>query len=340
MTKTVKVLEFSNNTDPTQQKENSSQNVKAKLKLDFYKKDRKVVVVEKSNAKETKKMNRKKRGGQFKYSESFILMAAILMTQYQLSYRRLEDHLVSHLGKSNVPHHSTLQDRITNLDVNILNTLQVQNFNKPIMIIIDSSGFKQHAGSNWIERKWKLKRDGYVKLHICIEAESQKILAYAVTTDKTSDTSKFKSLLTKSLKVIEECNDTNEPIIVTAAADKGYDSNKNHEFCKENNIQDLIIVKVNSKSHGDNARDIAVRTQLGGSPDCENVNELSTDERIENQDQWRIDSGYTYRGLVEGVFSTIKRLFGEHIKSIKWENIMREIDLLVLVYNLEMEKAP
>ena len=47
---------------------------------------------------------------------------------------------------------------------------------------------------------------------------------------------------------------------------------------------------------------------------------------------WKARTGYSQR-WVEGVFSMFKRMFGEHVTALKWENILQEIRLKVALYN-------
>ncbi|MCJ7560219.1 hypothetical protein MUO79_06330 [Candidatus Bathyarchaeota archaeon] len=44
--------------------------------------------------------------------------------------------------------------------------------------------------------------------------------------------------------------------------------------------------------------------------------------------------------MVESAFSSIKRVFGEHIVSIKWKNIINELLLKASIYNLFMAMNP
>jgi transposase len=40
------------------------------------------------------------------------------------------------------------------------------------------------------------------------------------------------------------------------------------------------------------------------------------------------------RWIAESVFSSIKRTFGEHVTSIKWNNIVNELLLKASIYNV------
>jgi hypothetical protein len=55
---------------------------------------------------------------------------------------------------------------------------------------------------------------------------------------------------------------------------------------------------------------------------------------------WKKEKGYGYRWIVEPAFSSIKHVFGEHIPSIKWKNIINELLLKASIYNLFMAMNP
>ena len=42
---------------------------------------------------------------------------------------------------------------------------------------------------------------------------------------------------------------------------------------------------------------------------------------------------YGRRWIVEIVFSAFKRMFGEHLYSLKWKNMIQEVNLKVAAYN-------
>ncbi len=60
---------------------------------------------------------------------------------------------------------------------------------------------------------------------------------------------------------------------------------------------------------------------------------MDREEKRENQTYWKARIGYDMRRLVESVFSAFKRLFGEHLMALKWENIVQEIRLKVIQCN-------
>ena len=58
---------------------------------------------------------------------------------------------------------------------------------------------------------------------------------------------------------------------------------------------------------------------MGGGPETTRLDLLGREERAWNQTYWKAKIGYNMRWVAEGVFSTFKRIFGEHVMSLKWE---------------------
>jgi hypothetical protein len=50
-------------------------------------------------------------------------------------------------------------------------------------------------------------------------------------------------------------------------------------------------------------------------------------EQHRNIKRWKKRHGYDMRWIAESAFSSIKRTFGEHVMSIKWNNILNEQDI-------------
>ncbi len=285
--------------------------------------------------KELKKLNSKKVGGPFIYPNSFIHFAGILKIQKQASYVELANELRKLFPAFHTPNHSTLHRRMNKINVDILNDL-ILVLNEKLSIGQDSTGFEYHAGSGWIEYKWKLKRRLFIKLHIIVEVKTQVILACSVTTKRGADSTQFEPLIKEVLDLVNSLKELNKSIEIEYLADKAYDSKKIFDFCKEHGITPIIPVRKKAKSHGNDKRSKEVRIQFGGSINCKNVNRLSQDTCLSNQDKWRIKSGYTKRSLTETPFSTTKRKHGEKVKAKKWKNVQQEMLFRVAAHNLKI----
>ena len=118
--------------------------------------------------------------------------------------------------------------------------------------------------------------------------------------------------------------------------DAAYGSRENVAACKQAGMTSGILhrndVTARGKGSGD-AWGVSVRERLRESPDAKRLDPMSQEERKKNQTYWKARLGYNMRWVVEGVFSLFKRLFGEHVTALKWENINQEILLKVALYN-------
>ena len=107
-------------------------------------------------------------------------------------------------------------------------------------------------------------------------------------------------------------------------ADGAYDSRDNFRFLHDNKIDPAIKVRKNSSTKGMGCypRKIAVLQQL-------------TDLGM-----WKRSVSYGHRWMAESVFSSIKRIFGDHVSSIRWKNIINELLLKASIYNTFMGIPP
>ena len=60
---------------------------------------------------------------------------------------------------------------------------------------------------------------------------------------------------------------------------------------------------------------------------------LSDEEKKSNQKEWKMRVEYGKRWIVEIVFSAFKRMFGEYLYSLKWKNMIQEVNLKVAACN-------
>lgn len=72
---------------------------------------------------------------------------------------------------------------------------------------------------------------------------------------------------------------------------------------------------------------------MGGSPDVTRLHLIGKEKKKENQTYWKARIIYNRRLPVEGMFSIFKRILGEYIMALKWENIMQKVRLKVALCN-------
>jgi Transposase DDE domain len=56
--------------------------------------------------------------------------------------------------------------------------------------------------------------------------------------------------------------------------------------------------------------------------------------QLKDFDDWKDSVSYGYRWMVENVFSTMKRMFGEHVTAKKYPNMVKEMLLKASLYNM------
>ena len=97
-----------------------------------------------------------------------------------------------------------------------------------------------------------------------------------------------------------------------------YDSNNNFRYLSKNHIKPGIKTRSNSKVKSNNchARNMSVVKQQA------------------NLKIWKRSMSYGHRWMAETAFSSIKRMFGEHVTARKFPNMVKVIFLKATLYNM------
>lgn len=259
-------------------------------------------------------MNNNKEGRKFVYPDSFIKLLGYMRAYFHLPYRQTEGVVREHASNTlpSIPHYSNISRRINRLDIKISSS-DVDNksslYDDYFVIAIDSTGIKVTNRGEWIRHKWNVKR-GYLKIHIAVDIKKKRVLSLKVTSEQVHDGKVLPELIND---IIIKQN----KIIETAIMDGSYDSNKNFQFLSFKEIRPAIKVRKNSIYRKTNhyLRNKAVQSQ-------------KTDLQ-----QWKDSVIYGKRWIVETIFSCIKRMFGEYVTAIRFENMVKEIMLKVSLYN-------
>jgi Transposase DDE domain len=269
-------------------------------------------------AAELKKMNKGKEGANYRYPNSLILLLATVHA-YLLPYRQLEGFLrvmSLHIKKLKemVPDFTTIWWRVVRTKINLNPKVNLERDN--IVIAVDSTGIKVTNRGEWILDKWKnkRKRKGFIKIHLAVNIKTKKIVSMIVTKEDVHDGKMLKEIVNDVSKNYD---------IKKVLADGGYDSKDNFRYLDELKITPIIKVRKNS-SIKNNSKCIPRK--------------LSVIQQLDNLKRWKKTHGYGMRWMAESAFSSIKRTFGEHVSSVKWNNIVNEVMLKASIYNLFMEK--
>lgn len=251
---------------------------------------------------ELKEMNRGKEGRRYVYPETFMEALGYCHLYLHLPFRQTEGLIKSHLQeKSKTPTYSAIWKRVNKLHIKMNPKL-----GKDIVIAIDSTGIKVADRGEWMRQKWQ-KRRGFLKIHVAVDVKSKQITGLTITDDKSHDSKHFISLVKQSKQFGN---------VITTLADGAYDTKDDFSYLYHDNIIPGIKTRKNS----------SITT------DCY-PRRKSVLAQLYNLDLWKRTVMYGNRWSVEGVFSTFKRMFGEHVTSHKRENMIHELHMKVCLYN-------
>jgi len=252
---------------------------------------------------ELKRMNREKRGRPFEYPEVFAQFSGLLYEFLHLPYRQLEGalrKLEKFIPKLKAADYTTLWHRIANLKI------ELPTNKGKIVVAVDSTGIKVTNRGDWMRKKWwRKERRGWIKVHIAVDVETNKLLAMEITDEKVGDSKMLEPLL-KDISLKD------------ALLDGAYDNGNAFEFFKRKGVDPPgIKIRKNASRRGLSERSFAVREfqKLG-------------------YEEWKKKHQYGKRWAVEGVFSAVKRCFGETVRATSIEGMMLEVRRKFILYNM------
>jgi hypothetical protein len=117
-------------------------------------------------------------------------------------------------------------------------------------------------------------------------------------------------------KLIDTASENNN--VKGALADDMYDSNNNFRYLSKNHITPGIKTRSNSKVRPTN---------------CQATN-MAVTRQQRNVKRWEHSVSYGHRWMAETTFSSIKRMFGEHVTARKFPYMVKEILLEAALYNM------
>jgi len=246
-----------------------------------------------------------------------VLMCLILKIFWVCTYDGIEAKLKIHKkwlcelwGVKRLPTHSVIHDAMNKVTTKYLRRTLKATFkkvNKKLIIAPDSSGFSTRNSSVWfdIRIKRKNKRKDCYKLHIVVDIQRGYVLDFHITDSKRNDC----PILKKLLRNIDN--------IKKLVADAGYLSRENCILVGERGGKPYIWVKKNSTKKPKNAVEWKVMINCF----------------IKHKGGFK--KAYHCRSFVESVFSSIKKRWGEKLKSInKWFQ-RKELAIKVICYNIK-----
>jgi len=230
-----------------------------------------------------------RRGRRRRYTDAAILCALQLREVYHLPLRATEGLVRSllRLMQLELPsaHYSTLSRRARSVEISLAAPKKIRH------LVSDSSGLKVYGEGEWQMRTHgKQKRRTWRKLHISMDAETHQLTAASITDKELLDRNAIAGLLEQTISEVQR-----------VCADGAYDFEQCYRAIKKKEARALIPPR----------EDAVVRGKSPFEQRDLNVREIKSKGRKE----WKKESTYHKRSLVECAFFRLKTIFSERLRS-------------------------
>ena len=242
----------------------------------------------------------KQRGSQFDYTDQAILVMLTVKEVFHLTNCGVEGFVRSLFRMMKIdlpmPDHSTLSKRGKDLKVKL-----PKKTNQSLNIVMDSTGLKLYGEGEWkVRMNGVSKRRTWRKLHIGANPDDGEIQAVILTENSVSDDATVEVLLEQI-----------EQEIINFGADGAYDKRKVYDSLNAHSpdVNILIPPRKNARiwKHGNTKAERLKRD--------ENLRSIRKDGRKE----WKRNSGYHQRSLVETTMFRLKTIFGDNLSARLFE---------------------
>jgi hypothetical protein len=254
---------------------------------------------------EIKEANAGKVGQPYLYPNSLIEFLAVLHEK-GFKDRDLEGiarGLSKRLGNFPVISYSQINRRINTLDLKF-----DKKYEEKLIVGGDGTGNKVSNRGDWMRKRWKIQR-GWVKI-VILGTPDGKIVDVRVGNEDLDERKAARGMLRKNKKKIKK-------IIL----DGFHDCNETFDLCDELSIEPVIKIRENANDEGMGPRPSEVRLykEIG-------------------YKGWAKEKEYGLRWpSTEGIFSAVKRMFGECISATKKRNMYKEAKRKFWAYNKVLE---
>jgi hypothetical protein len=254
------------------------------------------------------------------YSDAAIQAILLLRIVFGLPFRAITGTVASLFRMINVklpiPNYTTLSRRLATLVVKLP---CLSEPDEPLVIAIDSTGFKIYGEGEWKVRQHGVgKRRTWVKCHIVIDVNTLKIIALESTPNNVHD-----------CEVVAELVDKIPNPLRAFAADGAYDTAKTFAKLEERECRALIPPRENA---------VLWPEDIKGAPNPGAAlrNAILEDIAKNGSERWKEESGYHCRSLVENTMYRLKQLFGGRLFSRRKEGDTQHNELLLRAYALNI----
>ncbi|MCE2509094.1 MAG: transposase [Nitrosopumilaceae archaeon] len=146
-----------------------------------------------------KEQNRGKVGHPFQYSDSMMAAIALGRIVMDVSYRDYWGQLSGAWGDGRTPHYSTMWRRAGNVMPAFQDEPEFTLREGVLRVVVDSTGVANFNRGEWIRVQWNVRR-GFFKLHILVDLDTRRILAFAMSDMNGGDAAHLPVLLNNLMK--------------------------------------------------------------------------------------------------------------------------------------------
>jgi len=251
------------------------------------------------------------RGGIKKFSHRMYEYLLTLKAILRLPWRATIGFAASLIRKSykkdiNLPHYAHAAREANKLD------LKVKSYSKKEMangmeIAFDSTGVNIYSTSGYHQRNYNKgnlyrKRDQWKKIHFAIDLNDQQILSVVYTKSNMND-----------CEVVGELSKNIKGKVSKTIADGAYDTEEIHKLIHHWQAKAVIPPAITSKAQHELKNKRHYKEYLKQRDEI--IGRIRKEEDFKlGLKQWKIESGYHRRSLIETCMFRFKRIFGFHLQ--------------------------
>lgn len=251
-------------------------------------------------------MNAGKRGAPYQFPKSLIELQSLWHAK-EIPYRMIEGMTrgISRMGQlPDYNDYSTVNRRINGLDFSLMPP-ECEN----IVVFSDGTGLQAVNGGEYLRERYGKKNRRWVQIIILGDAKTHEPLSYEINLLPTSEPDSTQKQVQNLL--------SSGAIIKSVGGDGGLDKKSLWDFLDQKGI--ISIIKPDENALSDTV--------------CVSRNKVVLEKNREGYKKWAKKKGYGHRWTAtEGVFSAIKRMFGEQIRATKEKGMLQEAACKIWAY--------
>jgi len=247
---------------------------------------------------ELAKMNAGKRGAPYRFPKSLIEMQAVWHA-HSLPYRMIEGLTTKLCELGQIPYsnnYSTVDRRVNRLCFELASPR-----GDAIVLFSDGSGLQAVSGGEYLREKYGKKNRCWVQVIILGDPATKEPVSFEVNLIHESEAESTERQLVPLLK---------QGVPITAlGGDGGLDDKGLYNFCDDQELNPII-------KPDKNARD---------DTDCDLRNQVVKERDKLGYKKWAKKHSYGDRWpATEGIFSAVKRIFGEEVRATSDQGMLQE----------------